>query len=98
MRVLTWTLGRFSAVTSAFIIQVHSVLQPDPTEETAGSSFSGRTTPLTVATLLLFLNGLALRKRLFMSKLYCIPVSLPSFFFGVPRDAWQTMVESICVD
>ena len=35
-RLLTWTqAGLFSAVTSAFIIQVHSGLQPDPTEETA---------------------------------------------------------------
>ena len=35
-RVLTWSQpGLFSAVTSAFIIQVHPQLQPDPTDETA---------------------------------------------------------------
>ena len=35
-RVLTWSqAGLFSAVTSAFIIQVHPQLQPDTTDETA---------------------------------------------------------------
>ena len=71
-RMLTgYQAGLFSTVPSAFIIDVKSLLQPDPDDETAVSSASSSTKPTTPhleATFPLSHNGPGLPLRWYMSK------------------------------